>query len=42
MKFAQLLEYSHKNIFRLKNHPENEAGKLVPELVLCFQKMRKI
>ena len=42
MKFGQLLEYRQKNIFSSQNHPENEAGKLVPGPIFCFQKMRKI
>ena len=35
MKFAQLIEYS-KTIFFFKNHAENEAGRLVPDVFLFF------
>ena len=37
MKFGQLIEYNKKNIF-LKNYVENEAGRLVPDLFLFFEK----
>ena len=37
MKFGQLIEHPKKNIF-LKNYAENEAGKLVPDL-LFFKKV---
>ena len=37
MKFGQLIEYSKGNIF-FKNHAENEAGRLVPDLFLFFKK----
>ena len=37
MKFDQLIEYDAKNVF-FKNHAENEAGKLVPDLFLFFKK----
>ena len=37
MKFCQLIEYNKRNIF-LKNYAENEAGRLVPDLFLFFQK----
>ena len=33
MEFDQLIEYNKKNIF-FKNHAENEAGRLVPDLLL--------
>ena len=36
MKFDQLIEYN-RNIF-LKNHAENEAGRLVEDSVLFFKK----
>ena len=36
MKFGQLIEYIVKKIF-LKNHAENEAGRLVPDLFLFFE-----
>ena len=32
-----IIEYKNKNIF-LKNHAENEAGRLVPDLFLFFKK----
>ena len=35
MKFGQSIE--HK-IFSFKNHAENEAGRLVPDIFLCFRK----
>ena len=34
MKCGQLIEYNKRNTFFFKNHPENEAGKLVPDLFL--------
>ena len=37
MKFGQVLEYSKVNIF-FKNHIENEAGRLVPDLFLILKK----
>ena len=37
MKFGQLTEYNRTNIF-FKNHAENEAGRLVPDLFLFFKK----
>ena len=37
MKFGQLIEYNNINIF-LKNHAENEAGRVVPDLFLFFKK----
>ena len=37
MKFGQLTEYNKINIFFFKNHAENEAGKLVPDLFLLFK-----
>ena len=39
MKFGQLIEYDKINIFLQKswrNHAENEAGRLVPDLFLFF------
>ena len=33
MEFDRLIEYNKKNIF-FKNHAENEAGRLVPDLLL--------
>ena len=36
MKLVQLIEYTGE-IFFLKNHAQNEAGRLVPELFLFFQ-----
>ena len=33
MKFVQAIEYNKVNIF-LKNHAENEAGRLVPDLCI--------
>ena len=38
MKFGQLIEYNKRNIFFLKNHAENKAGKLVPGDFLFFLK----
>ena len=37
MRFSQLIEYKERNIF-FRNHAENEAGKLVPDLLLFFEK----
>ena len=37
MKFGQLIEYNQRNIF-IKNHAQNEAGRLVPDLSLFFRK----
>ena len=37
MKFGQIIEYN-KKIFPFKNHSENEAGRLVPDLFLFFKK----
>ena len=36
MKFGQLIEYNKRNVFFFKNHAENEAGRLVPDLYLFF------
>ena len=38
MKFGQLIEYN-KKIVLLKNHAENEAGRLVPDLFSFFKKV---
>ena len=38
MKFGQLILYNKKNIF-FKNHAENEAGRLVPDLLLLFNEV---
>ena len=37
MKFGQVTQYSKINIF-FKNHGENEAGRLVPDIFLLFKK----
>ena len=37
MKFGQVIEYN-KKIFSFKNHAENQAGRLVPDLLLLFKK----
>ena len=37
MKFYQLMKYNKKNIF-IKDHAENEAGRLVTGFVLFFKK----
>ena len=37
MKFVHLIEYKEK-IFFVKNHEENESGRLVPDLFLFFKK----
>ena len=37
MKFVQLIEYNKPNIF-FKNHAENEAETLAPDLFLFFKK----
>ena len=38
MKFGQLIERPKRNIFLKKNNAENEAGKLVPDRFLFFEK----
>ena len=38
MKFGQLIEYNKRNIFFLKNHTENEAGRPLPGFFLFFEK----
>ena len=37
MKFGQAIEHNKRKIF-LKNHSQNEAGRLVPGLFLFFKK----
>ena len=37
MKFGQLVEYNQRNIF-IQKYAQNEAGRLVPDLFLVFQK----
>ena len=37
MKFVQVIEYNHRNIF-LQSNAENEARKLVPDIFLFFEK----
>ena len=37
MKIGQLIEYN-KRYFFFKNHAENEAGRLVPDLFLFLKK----
>ena len=37
MKLGQLIVYNKRNIF-LQKQAENEAGRLVPDLVLFFKK----
>ena len=41
MKFDQLIEYNKRNIF-LKNHAENEAGRLIPDLFFFLKKKKKV
>ena len=36
MKFSQLIEYNIKTFF-LKNHAENEAGRLVPDIFFFYK-----
>ena len=38
MKFGQLIEYITRETVYFKNHVENEAGRLVPDLILFFKK----
>ena len=38
MKLGQLIEYNKRNIF-LQNYAENQAGRLVPDLFLFFEKV---
>ena len=35
MEFSQVIEY---NVINIKNHGENETGRLVPDLFLFFKK----
>ena len=37
MKLGQLIEYNKKNVF-VKNHAENEAGRLTPSFFLFLNK----
>ena len=37
MKFAQLVEYNNRNIL-FKNHAENKAVPVIPDLFLLFKK----
>ena len=37
MKFGRLIEHPKRNIF-FKNYAENEAGKLIPDHFLVFEK----
>ena len=37
MKFTQVIEHNMRILF-IKNHSENEARKLVPQLFLFFKK----
>ena len=37
MNFGQVIAYNKRNIF-FKNHVENEARRLVPDLFLFFKK----
>ena len=41
MKFAQVIEYNKRNIFFFKNHAENEARRLVPDVFAFFLKKLK-
>ena len=34
MQFGQVIENNKRNIFKKKNHAKNEAGSLVPYLLL--------
>ena len=36
LKFSQVIEYNNK-IFFFKNHGKSAAGRLVPDLFLCFK-----
>ena len=39
MKFGQLIEYNYiEEIYFLKNYVQNEAGELVPDFFLFFEK----
>ena len=38
MKFSQLIE-NKREIFFFENYAENEAGRLVPDLFLFFEKL---
>ena len=37
MKFGQSIEYNKRKVF-FKNHAQNEAQRLVPDLFLLFRK----
>ena len=41
MKFGQLITYRWEVLF-FKNHTENETGRLVPVLLLCFKAPCKV
>ena len=38
MRFGQLIVYNKRTVFFFKNHPENEARRLVPNFSLLFKK----
>ena len=38
MKFGQVIGYNKSNIFFFKSYAKNEAGRLVPDLYLFFEK----
>ena len=38
MEFDELIEYNKRNSFFFKSYAENEAGRLVLDLFLCFEK----
>ena len=38
MTYRQAIDYNKRIVF-FKNHTENEAGRLVPDLFLFFQKV---
>ena len=38
MKFGQVIEHNSRIFFFFKNHEENEAGRLVPDVFLVFIK----
>ena len=38
MNFGQSTQHNKREIFFVKNYTENEAGRLVPDLLLFFKK----
>ena len=39
MKLGELINYNKRNTFFFKTFTENEAGRLVPDLILFFKNL---